>query len=210
MHLTQGARYEAARRNKKKNRTSIVSVITLSLYAIFFSLYSTFDKLVSAEQREVLALLTVFMSSFIIAFSVYEALKRYDARSELFLRSAREIQGLRDQLTAKFVSGTIDWDILDTFEAKYFRILDSYSDNHSDFDFNTFRAKIGKMPPSQAKKAKNMLLLSTWWIFLFSLLSPAFIYLLYFIAVYAASAIPSRPDARPQVADRIIQVPEKR
>lgn len=187
MHLTQGARFEASRRHKKKNRISLVSIITLSLYAILFSLITTFDKVVPNEKKDVLAMLSIFMSSFILAFSVYEALKRYDARSEAFLVSARSISTLRDNLTALYMSTKLTWVDIKEIEHDYQAILATHADNHADPDYEIFRGKIGKLNPRKRRMVFATRLIATWWLLVFSIVSPAIVLMPYLTIVWAAN-----------------------
>ena len=109
MDLTAGSRFEAAKRHHKKNRISILSILVLALYVILFSLLATYDKNIALQHKQVLSIMTVFMSSFIIAFTIYEASKRHDYRSSRFLRSAHLINIEKDKLRTKYLSGKLDW-----------------------------------------------------------------------------------------------------
>lgn len=142
-YLTSGTRFETARRHKKKHRTSNIAIIILSFYAILFSMITTFTK-TADESKELLSLLSVFMSSFVVAVAIYESSKRYDVRSELFLRCASEVQALRDRAVVMLLSEEASWQNLSEMEAEYQRILTIYNDNHSNLDFNEFRLNIGK------------------------------------------------------------------
>jgi hypothetical protein len=51
-HYTMGARYEAARRLGKKSRISILSILILTFYSMFFSMISTMDKIVDVQSKD--------------------------------------------------------------------------------------------------------------------------------------------------------------
>lgn len=150
---------------------------------------STFDKIVESSSKDVLALLAVFMSSFIAAFSVYEASKRYDVRSENFLRSARLLQTLRERVSIDMLAAELTWDKVKIFEKEYTNILDSYSDNHGAIDFLVFRANIGKLDRCTRWKTKFVSVFTVWWLFTFSVLSPAIVFALYFVTANIAPAV---------------------
>jgi SMODS and SLOG-associating 2TM effector domain family 5 len=61
LSLTCGARFETARRHKKKNRTSMISIIVLSMYAIFFSMSATLSTF-QAASKELLSMYSIFMA----------------------------------------------------------------------------------------------------------------------------------------------------
>lgn len=191
LHFTMGAHYEAAKRLSKKARISVLSILVLTFYAMFFSMISTIDKVADEESKDLLSLLSLFMSSFIAAFSVYESAKRYDVRAELFLRSARLIQGVRDRFAGAFLSQKATWDLREEFEKEYQRILETYPDNHANIDFLLFRMNANSNETTNMIKLYIMYYFSVYWILVLSISTPALVYVLYYVVVrYTPAIIP--------------------
>lgn len=145
MHLTRGARYQAARRHKHRSMASTWAVTALSMYVFSASAYmAIFDLKTKPEIQQPLILMTIIMSSFIIAFSILEQGKKHDLKAELFLRCAQKIQELRDGLELDFRIKGINHAEVDSYVKKYNEIVHDFAENHSETDYRTFRANIGK------------------------------------------------------------------
>jgi hypothetical protein len=182
LSLTCGARYETARRHKKKNRTSLISIIILSMYAIFFSMTATLAN-VPVASKEILSMYSIFMASFIVAFSVYEASKRYDSRSETFLRCANAIQKIRDQATTLMTCGHVDLASINKVEEDYHQILFTYTDNHSFLDYAAHLASVGKIVGPRLLLNRTLYLLNIWLMPLIALASPFILFLMFKIVL---------------------------
>lgn len=178
-NATSGIRFETARRHKKKHRTSTLSIILLSFYAIFFSMLSTFKVGASDVYRDLLGLLSIFMSSFIVALTVYENSKRYDARSELFLRCANSIQELRDRAVILLRMKCLKWEEIQELELEYHRVIDAYTDNHSHLDQDERASLNNRMPAEKANWHRFLYFGNVWTLPLLSLISPVFVFVLY-------------------------------
>jgi hypothetical protein len=180
LNLTAGARFETARRHKSKNRASTASIIVLTMYAILFSMISTLPS-VETKARELLSMLSIFMSSFIAAFSLFEASKRYDARSEGFLRCAVEMQCLRDKAQIMLFSPTCSWDDVKEIEGRYGELLHKYTDNHAVIDYHMHRASIGKLDKWRRFRLRIRVFFNIWGLFMLSIISPAIVIMLYMV-----------------------------
>lgn len=178
LSLTCGARFETARRHKKRNRTSLVSIIILSMYAIFFSMSATLG-FVPPASKELFSMFSIFMASFILAFSVYESSKRYDARSENFLRCATAIQKLRDDAVTEMICTKIDAKKIQKLEHDYHRVIFEYADNHSFLDYYAHLASVGKVIGPRWALFKLLYLLNIWIMPLIAVLSPLALYLMF-------------------------------
>jgi SMODS and SLOG-associating 2TM effector domain family 5 len=186
LSLTCGARFETARRHKKKNRTSLISIIVLSMYAIFFSMTATLNVVIPAA-KELLSMYSIFMASFILAFSVYEASKRYDARSESFLRCANEIQKLRDEAATRMMCADIQIGDIEKLETKYHKLLLEYTDNHSLLDYLAHMASIGKIVGPRLIWVRILYLVNIWFMPFLAVASPFILFLMFKIV---ASYVP--------------------
>lgn len=183
LSFTCGARYETSRRHKKRNRTSIVSIIILSMYAIFFSMAATLSAIPPAS-KEILSMFSIFMASFILAFSVYEASKRYDARSESFLRCATAIQKLRDEAaTILFARAVQEKDIRKVEEA-YHKILAEYTDNHALLDYTAHLVSVSKVVGPRAILFRCLYLVNIWIMPTIAVLSPVILFFMFKVITY--------------------------
>jgi hypothetical protein len=178
LSFTCGARFETARRHKKKNRTSMISIIVLSMYAIFFSMSATLNTF-QASSKELLSMYSIFMASFILAFSLYETSKRYDARSESFLRCANEIQKLRDEGATLLTCGNVEITHVETLEADYHQLLLEYTDNHSLLDYTAHLASVGKIVGPRLILVKCLYFLNIWFMPMLAIASPFILFLMF-------------------------------
>lgn len=185
LSFTSGARFETARRHKKKNRTSIISIIILSMYAIFFSMMASYSA-IGQQTKELLSMFSIFMSSFILAFALYEDSKRYDARSETFLRCATELQVLRDQAATRLSAGNVDLGFIEQMEARYHAILSGYTDNHSVLDYGAHQISLGKVVGPRLVTFKLLYLVNIWLMPIIAATAPIMLYGMYkIVGVYA-------------------------
>jgi hypothetical protein len=145
MHLTKGARYQAARRHQRRATASIWSIIALSMYVFTTStILAIYDLSAFGNLEQHLIIANMVMSAFIIAFSVLEQGKKHDLKAELFLRCAQGIQRLRDELEfARRISRLSKEDVADAVKS-YNELVHDFADNHSETDYRTFRINIGK------------------------------------------------------------------
>jgi SMODS and SLOG-associating 2TM effector domain family 5 len=172
--------FEAARRMQKKNMASTVSIVMLSLYAILFSLMPTFDKVPKIqENKDILSMISIFMSVFIIAFSLYEMLKRYDLRSALFLKSARRLSELRDEVLSIHLGVSPDLPQYTEIEKTYHKILNDNDDNHSRLDYDVVRVGKRELVGVRAVEVNFYRLMNVWMVPFLALLAPILIFYLY-------------------------------
>lgn len=184
---TAACQFEAARRMQKKNMASTISIVILSMYAILFSLMPSFDKIPRVQQsKDMLGMISIFMSVFIIAFSLYEMLKRYDLRSALFLKSARTLQELRDQVLALHLARSEDLSKFVEIDKHYHKTLKDHDDNHSHLDYDIVRVQKRELVGLRAVEVTMLRLLNVWMVPLLALLAPLIIAWLY---VYVTNSL---------------------
>ncbi len=179
LEMTAGARFEASRRHKKKNRTSVLSTLVLSLYAMMFSMITTMTPL-NQSQKELLSMASIFMSSLIIGFTFYESSKRHDARSEAFLRCASSIIRLRDEALTTLMIGTSTEIQVTDLEHKYHMIMGDFStDSHAVLDYRAHQVSAGNITGLSSYYYVGLNLLNIWWVPIVAIFSPAAIYYTY-------------------------------
>jgi hypothetical protein len=191
---TAKCQFEAARRMQKKNMASTVSIVVLSLYAMLFSLMPTFDKIQKIQDnKDILAMMSIFMSASIIAFSLYEMLKRYDLRSVLFLKSARRLSELRDRALEVHLRVSQELSDYVEIENAYHKILNDNDDNHAKLDYDTVRVQLRELVGHKAAEATLLRLANIWLVPILAVLAPLIIGLLYLGVTAVISTIPSAP-----------------
>lgn len=145
MKLTEGARYQAARRHQRRATASVWATIFLSMYVFSASTYVTlYSDTASTHVIRLISMMSIIMSAFIIAFSVLEQGKKHDLKSELFLRCAQGIQILKDKIDIELKAKSITLESIKDYSQKYNELVHDFSDNHSEADYRTFRINIGK------------------------------------------------------------------
>ncbi|PWE78859.1 hypothetical protein XF30_21050, partial [Bradyrhizobium sp. SUTN9-2] len=172
----------------------------VTFYAMLFAVISTLDKVVQANVRDLLSYLSLFMSAAIAAFALYEGGKRYDARSENFIRSARAIAALRDRTVNEYLSGKLHWDALKEIEREYSTLLQADTDNHAHLDYEVFLSNTSDDRWGRYA-TKFFYVVEVHWLLAVSFLSPLGIFVIYATSVKAAAlalSIVSQVPAIPQ------------
>jgi hypothetical protein len=90
----------------------------------------------------------IFTSAGIMVLSLLESGRRHELRSELFLRCAQAILEIEIGLDAKKDCGILTFSSIMSAVDNYNKIMSSFSDNHSDYDFELHRAKTLKINPN--------------------------------------------------------------
>lgn len=182
MHLTKGARFQAARRHRARAIASVWSIIFLSMYV--FS--SSVAGIIYAEQvtlgfSQFLNMLNVIMSAFIIAFSVFEQGKQHDLKAELFLKCAQEISRLHDNLYYEACMHRVTPQSAQAFNEAYQKTVNGFSDNHSEVDYRTFRINSGNHKGEPLFRAINTFRywFDCWSIMIAAVLAPPAVLALY-------------------------------
>lgn len=172
MQLTKGARFEAARRHKFSGRSSGYSIVILSVWIFTLSVYVLIYP--DGSRNNYINALNLILSFFVIAFSLLQGAKRHELRSEMFLKCAQEIDEISTDLsvderrseslfTAQIGMSSPDlarvneeveriFKYISSHDSKYQKILMSFSDNHSDIDYNVYIFKSDRNP----KKTKGI------------------------------------------------------
>lgn len=144
MHLTKGARFQSARRHKARSTASVWSIIFLSMYVFSTSVVSyIYSDQYDPVFVKFLVVLNIIMSAFIIAFSVLEQGKQHDLKADLFLRCSQNISKLHDDLYLHICMQTMTKERAFEFNSAYQATINSFSDNHTNVDYRTFRANAG-------------------------------------------------------------------
>jgi len=177
---TAGARYNAARRLKRKELFSTVSltffsVITICL-AVVQKIYSP-EILRSPSLDNYLTALSIFSGVFLLAISLMEWGARNGSNADALHKNAEELNALQRKLQREIfklndVSG--DWSTCGELSDEYEEIQNRYDVNHAPLDDQLFLAErrlapefIGKNISSyQEIKVKAVWLLSSIWYYL--------------------------------------------
>lgn len=172
--LTKGARFEASRRHKFTNRSSSYAIVVLSVWIFALSVYSVVHP---GMDNKYLNALNLILSFFVVSFSLLQSAKKHELRSEMFLKCAQDIDAMATELSlserkikteyhieldsSQFsieITRSITEEIFEAvgdFDQKYQKVLMSFSDNHSDMDYNVYSFKSHRNP----KGAKGI----DWW-----------------------------------------------
>lgn len=149
VRTTAGARFEAARRHSKKLRTSNISIVILSSYAILFSMAAAFIEFKDDYIIQTLNMLSIFMSALIISFSLFEGTKRHDLKAEMFLKCSQNLHELMNDIYLYAKNTQISLNKIAGYQKDYNKIISNYSNNHADLDLYRFWSK------TNSKKFKN-------------------------------------------------------
>ncbi|WP_146144740.1 SLATT domain-containing protein [Phreatobacter cathodiphilus] len=143
--MTAGAQFEAGRRHKSASRTSNLSIVILSTWVFSASVVLlVFDATLNPTAKSALVSMSMIFSFFVVAFSLLEASKRHEVRSELFLQSARAIGEICKSLEINILLNKVTAENIDKFNVDYHRALTRIHDNHAEMDFQIHRMRTSK------------------------------------------------------------------
>jgi hypothetical protein len=157
--LTKGARFEAARRHKKRGRLSQLSTLILSLYVMLFTMVSLAGvQFIGGAGKQFLDIAVIVLSSGIIGFSIYENAKKHEMRADHFLKSAKEIAEVQSEGELSLATGIFDVEKVKRLQDKYELTLSRFEDNHSHLDYDIHKYNISQGKKFELFKLKKDLL----------------------------------------------------
>jgi hypothetical protein len=83
----------------------------------------------------------IFTSAAIMVLSLLESGRRHELRSELFSRCAIFILEIETHLDAQYNCGILTFEGIKSAVIDYNKILSSFSDSHSDYDYQLHKAR---------------------------------------------------------------------
>jgi hypothetical protein len=132
LRTTAGARFNASKRlSHVDKRLTALSAFT-SAFIIALTVFPKFVVLTKTGQNW-LELTTIALSILLLASSVLQYASNHAVKSELFHRSALEIQELKREL--QFRSASLDETQFMDISRRYNEVLQSYALNHDDVDY---------------------------------------------------------------------------
>ncbi|KQM34593.1 hypothetical protein ASF03_21325 [Rhizobium sp. Leaf68] len=136
LRATAGSRFNASKRLSHVDKR--LTALTAFTSAVIIAL-TVFPKFIDVSPRAGawIELMTVAMSILLLASSVLQYASNHAVKSELFHRSALDIQELKRQL--QFRAQTIDTPDFLKISADYNDVLQKYSLNHDDVDFYRYQ-----------------------------------------------------------------------
>lgn len=137
LKATAGSRFNASKRLSHVDKRLTALTAFTSAFIIALTIFPKFVILSKTGQNWV-ELTTVAFSILLLASSVLQYASNHAVKSELFHRSALEIQELKREL--QFRAGSLNEEQFLDISRRYNEILKRYSLNHDDVDF--FRQQI--------------------------------------------------------------------
>jgi len=142
---TRGARFIAARRLFFRDRSSVVSLVLISLYITFFTLFSAFyESDIDTEHEKMLDLLSITASIGLIAFSLIEYASDHQLNSNDLHNNAIALSKLRQRLKFARICG--DQERIFQVAEEYEMEVEKTFKNHAPKDYRMFC--IYKLKPS--------------------------------------------------------------
>lgn len=142
LRATAGSRFNASKRLSHVDRRLTALTAFTSAFIIALTVFPKFID-VTPKAGAWIELTTVALSVLLLASSVLQYASNHAVKSELFHRSALDIQELKRQL--QFRANTIDQDEFLTISASYNDVLQKYSLNHDDVDFFRYQLENPKL-----------------------------------------------------------------
>ncbi len=139
LSITAGCRFEASRRLDKKDGVSAVTISTLSLYAISFSLAPYFIDVELVKSLSFLPFVSVIISIFIIILTLLEASKKYSVRAEMMHQCGKALNELHYELDYLINTGNINETRFHQIKESYDKVIKNFPENHEQLDFHYYR-----------------------------------------------------------------------
>lgn len=154
MGVTKGCRFNAAKRLETLEKRRTVTIAAASIFVILLSLIPAMVPL-PALLANLLTLITVGFSIIILVASILQAANSDSVKADQLHRCSLEINGIRHELRAV---DSPDEAILKTFSRRYQEILQRYSVNHDDVDFEKYKIDHPNLYPtvSEAEKGESL------------------------------------------------------
>lgn len=154
--LTRNARFNAAKRMKRNHISSTASVALLSASVIAVNLLAFVDG-ISNDEKTLITIVSVILSTFVLVMSLLIALLRYEWRENNYHQCGLELENLNQRIdiycegldsngeTKDRVKGTNEDN--KKFQKDYADILKKYNLNHLMFDY-----EYGRLSDPSSKK----------------------------------------------------------
>lgn len=141
---TKNARFKAAQRMRRCRISSTASVALLSASVIAVNMLAFFN--ISDNDKTVITIATVILSTFALVMSLLIALLRYEFREDNYQQCGRELENLNQRLKiriSELLDGQKGSNLIVSFKEDNEMFLSEYNDilrrfnlNHSEFDYN--------------------------------------------------------------------------
>lgn len=141
---TKNARFKAAQRMRRCRISSTVSVALLSASVIAVNMLAFFN--ISDNNKTVITIATVILSTFALVMSLLIGLLRYEYREDNYQQCGRELENLNQRLKiriSELFDGKADSysiispkEVNEKFLGEYNDVLRRFNLNHSEFDYD--------------------------------------------------------------------------
>jgi hypothetical protein len=186
MWITNGSRFNAARRLNNKYQFSLSSISILSIYGIGIPLFQSIAKNPQCKEiNDIYNAISLILSVFTLVISLLEGAKNYQLRAEKLHKNAIEVSELQQKLEHVMVSQLGDADFhqkVGDILIKYNEIIKECSENHDSEDYNLFKAqnrKDFKMSWLDGLYIKIKLIMIDYWLYAFVIGIPPILFFLY-------------------------------
>lgn len=142
LRATAGSRFNASKRLSHVDRRLTALTAFTSAFIIALTVFPKFIE-VTPKAGAWIELMTIALSILLLASSVLQYASNHAVKSELFHRSALDIQELKRQL--QFRADTIDQADFLKISASYNDVLQKFSLNHDDVDFFRYQLENKKL-----------------------------------------------------------------
>ena len=183
---TKGSRFNAARRLNNKYQFSLSSISILSIYGIAIPMVQGIVKNPQCQKiNDIYNVISLILSVFTLVISLLEGAKNYQLRAEKLHKNAVDISKLERKLELWMVSQSGDPNFpqkVRCISDEYEKLIKECPENHEPEDYNLFMAqnrKDFKMSWLAELSIKIRLIIIDYWLYVFVLGIPPFLFLLY-------------------------------
>lgn len=159
MWRTSGARFNAVRRLRLRNKLSIFSIAAFSLIGIILSVFEIVYGLPDGVSHN-FTFLALAISLFVLVISLLEGAASYEVRAERLSRNAVQIEAERsglESVIAEFKDGNRKaTKKFDLYREKYDHLINECPENHRPMDDLLFRIQHRKSPEFKTETIGRM------------------------------------------------------
>ena len=138
---TAGARFNAARRLRRRARLSQVTMGVISTYVVIAALTPRFVDISATASAAIVELVLVAASLMVLCLTLLEAGRTNIIEAERLFRSANLLSGLRNRIEADRGSSSLDPDKSGDYRREYSGLVAQWEENHEPIDDLLFQAE---------------------------------------------------------------------
>lgn len=135
--ITRGCRFNAQRRMEINDKCTNLSISVLSVIIIAINLLVFLPYF---NNGNIITIITVSLSVFVLSISQFVYARDYKIKAQNYHKCGCELSEILDKIEILKMKESIQGDEISNLYKEYEKVIISYNENHSDIDYEIFRA----------------------------------------------------------------------